>query len=65
MEKHKRRFVILSIVLFTFAFILHGGRLILGLNITVGEFLVPQIASTLLVLVMILMIWMGIYYLRK
>jgi len=65
MEKHKRRFVILSVVIFTLAFVLHVGRLVLGWDIVLGEFVVPKTVSLLASVATFFMVWMGVYYARK
>ena len=65
MDKHLRRFIYLSTIIFTLAFLLHAGRLFIGLELVIGTYVVPDTLSVLVAIVTALMIFMGVSYLKR
>lgn len=65
MDKHLRRFILLSIVIFTMAFLFHAGRLLMSLELVIGTYAVPDVLSVLAIIVTALMMFMGAYYLKR
>ena len=65
MDTHLRRFIYLSTVIFTLAFLLHAGRLFMGLELVIGTYVVPDMLSVLVAIATALMIFMGVSYLKR
>ena len=65
MDTHLRRFIYLSTVIFTLAFLLHAGRLFMGLELIIGTYVVPDMLSVLVAIATALMIFMGVSYLKR
>ena len=65
MDKHLKRFVGLSVTIFTIAFVIHAGRLLMGLELSIGTYVVPEILSIFASIAAILMIFMGLMYLKR
>ena len=65
MDKHLRRFIYLSTIIFTLAFLLHAGRLFIGLELVIGTYVVPDTLSVLVAIATALMIFMGVSYLKR
>ena len=65
MDTHLRRFIYLSTVIFTLAFLLHAGRLFMGLELVIGTYVVPDMLSALVAIATALMIFMGVSYLKR
>lgn len=65
MDTHLRRFIYLSTIIFTLAFLLHAGRLFMGLELIIGTYVVPDMLSVLVAIATALMIFMGVSYLKR
>ena len=65
MDTHLRRFIYLSTIIFTLAFLLHAVRLLMGLELVIGTYVVPDMLSVLVAIVTALMIFMGVSYLKR
>ncbi|MCH8050166.1 hypothetical protein IIB51_02065 [Patescibacteria group bacterium] len=65
MDTHLRRFIYLSTIIFTLAFLLHAGRLFMGLELVIGTYVVPDMLSVLVAIATALMIFMGVSYLKR
>ena len=65
MDTHLRRFIYLSTIIFTLAFLLHAGRLFMGLELVIGTYVVPDMLSALVAIATALMIFMGVSYLKR
>ena len=65
MDTHLRRFIYLSTIIFTLAFLLHAGRLFMGLELVIGTYVVPDMLSVLVAIATALMLFMGVSYLKR
>ena len=65
MDTHLRRFIYLSTIIFTLAFLLHAGRLFMGLELVIGTYVVPDMLSVFVAIATALMIFMGVSYLKR
>ncbi len=64
-EKHLRRYISLVITFFVLEFALQGIVLFNGWSLTVGSVVVPRIVNYEVLFISIVMIFMGIYYIKK
>jgi len=64
-EKHRRRYIKLTVVIFLLVGIFHGLRAIYGWTLTVGSFEIPITVSWLAFIILVLMLIMGITYIKK